>query len=519
VPAELRTILRAGRHRLHLISLVRAGLWWILPIAVVALLVAAAQRVGLVDVAWGPVAIALAVAWAVAAILTGGVRGVSDADVALALDEGLGLDDRLCTALAAEGCDNPMAVRAIDQAKQTVAGKVTPATLRAAMPWQWPRSAPWSGGVVLLAVLVAGTPASSARADQARAHAEVVLAEAAELAQPLAAQHEALAEALADMQMPLPELDTPEAVELEALRRLTTLQTALDELKATDAQQAAADAAEALWALPAAGSGAEDVQAIRAALQRGDFKQAGDALDALAESTRQTKPEGDRQDAMEALARDLEAAAERAAAMEQQRRDGESESSTSSAAEAIESMAQDVRECSTGTCDSPSEACDRMSESSGDAKDAQAASDACAAAAAECSGSRPGGSPGAIPGASPDASAGQNPVGGGGQMPFETDGAATTNVPMQPEAPPDATAEVIDVESVPGPPRDPDGVPIGPVPVGGAKGPVEHRGPSPESLRRLPARYQEAVRRFFGASDAPVAPAQPPADAEGSGEA
>ena len=495
MPTELRTALRAGRHRLHLVSLVRAGLWWMLPLASAALLLAAIQRLGLLDIAWGGVSLTLAAVWAITTIVRGGDWTMSDADVALALDEGLGLDDRLCTALAAKESDSPMAVLAIDQARQTVAGKVTPRTLRAAMPWQWPRSAPWSVGVILLAVFVAGTPASSALANQARAQADVALAEAAELAQPLASHHEAIAEALADMQLPLPELETPEAVQLEALRRLTTLQTAIEELKSTEAQQAAADAAEALRALPARGTNAQDVQAVRDALRRGDFKKAGDALDALAQSTRDTKPKGDRKEAMEALTRDLEAAAQRAEAMEQQR-GGEGSDGESSASKSIEAIAQDIRQCSEGECDKASQACDEMSECSGAAKAAKQASEACTQAAGQCSQST--GGPGS----------GEQPTGGGGQSPLPANGDATANVSMQPEAPADAAATIIDVQSVDGGPRDLTGVPVGPVPVGGASEVAEHRGPSPESLRRLPSRYQDAVRRFFGSDDvaAPVAP-------------
>ncbi len=503
VAAEFRTALRAGRLRLHLVSLVRAGLWWVLPFASAALLLATLQRLGVLDIAWGWISIALGGAWAITAIVRGGDWTMSDADVALALDEGLGLDDRLCTALAAQESDGVMAARAIDQARQTVAGKVTRRTLSAAMPWQWPGSTPWSAGVILLAVFVAGTPASSALAHQARAQADVALAQAAELAQPLASHDEAIAEALADMQLPLPELETREAVELEALRRLTTLQTAIEALKSTDAQQAAANAVEALRALPARDTHAQDIEAIREALRRGDFKKAGNELNALAQSTRENKPQGDRKEAMEALAQDLEAAAERAEAMEQQRGAEEGSDAESSASDALEAMAQDLRECSEGECDKPSEACEEMSECSEAAQSAKQASEACAQAAGQCSQST--GGPGS----------GAQPASGGGQSPSPSQGDATANVSLQPQAPSDAAATIIDIQSVDGGPRDLSGVPVGPVPVGGASEVAEHRGPSPESLRRLPSRYQGAVRRFFGSGE-PAAPAAvPPTDDAG----
>jgi hypothetical protein len=373
----------------------------------------------------------------------------------------------------------------------------------------------------MLTLFIAGVPAAVAVTQQAKAQAEVALAQAAELAKPLAAHDAAIAQVLAALATELPPLETPEAVELEALRRLTTLQSAIESFHATPEQLSAADAAEALRTLPARGTNAEDVQAIREALRRGDFEQASEQLQALADATSEMSPSGDRKEAMDALARDLEAAAKRAEAMEAARAEGkadgeaggeaegeaggEANESASSASKAIEAMAEDVRQCSNGTCDKPSQACDTMSRSAAAAKDAKQASKACENAAGACAaGSQRGEGSGATP------------SGGGGQSPLGQGDNATTPINVQPNAPGDETASVVDIESAPGGRRVLDSVPVGPVPIGAVRDASTRQLPTPEALRRLPARYQDAVRRFFGTGSATTPSPSPTQPSEGS---
>ena len=189
---------------------------------------------------------------------------------------------------------------------------------------------------------------------------------------------------------------------------------------------------------------------------------------------------------MEGLAKDLERAAERAAALNEARK-AAGKPSSQTAEQALQELAEDLRQCQDGQCDKPGGACETMEQCQGQGQSASSASSACSSAASNCMGTGP--RPGLGPQAAEDDSETADPT-----------------TPSAPEAPQDETAEVIDIEAAPPAGHQVGTAPVSPVGIGATA--VESRGaPSPEELRRLPARYQEAVRRFFSTSrSTPVAP-------------
>ena len=492
MPDEIRRLLDYGRHRLWTVQVVR-GVCTALPaFAILALVAAVLQRLGWVAVPWVAVGPGLAVGLIIVGCVIARPWTISTATTALSLDEGLALDDRLCTALAAQDDDGLMARRAVEQAQQAVAGRATRRTVRRALPLKGDRSLPWCLATVLVACLVAGQPASKVMAAEARDRVEVELAQAVDAVSPLAVDDEDIADAIEAAKAPMPELATPEEIELEALRRLTELQDAVEQVLDRDDVRDAQQAAEALRGMPAQTTGEADVDDVRKALREGDFEAAASALEHLAKESADASPDdanaAERKEAMEALANDLKQAAERAEAMANDAA-ASGEPASTSAAQALDALAKDVQQCAEGQCENPASAeqCREMSECQKAGECAGKGQSACAAAAANCSG----------PGPWPGSGAGQQ---GNGLAQENAGTGVDPSVLSQPDAPEIADARVIDVQPAPGgSAASPSG--LLPTSVDGAKT-SSSAVTSPESLRRLPTRYQDAVRRFFGSPEA-----------------
>lgn len=481
MPDDIRTLFRKGRHRLWSVRCVAALCRWLGPVAGVAMLLAVLQRLGVLPVDWATVSIVASGALVVAVLVQARPWTVAATDAALALDHGLGLDDRLGSALDAADSDAPMALSTIAQAERAVAGRVNGGTVRRALPLQWTRGFPTGLAVVLLAVIIAGEPASKVMADEARDRVSAELATAIDAVSPLAPDNEAIAKALEQAQLPMPELESAEAIELEALRRITQLQEAVELVQQSVAVLSASDISEALRNMSAATTGEPDVDALREALTSGDFEAAESALESLAASTSGSTSSGERRSAMGGLARDLDRAAARAKALREARQ-GDGTPPSRTAEQALQELADDLRKCQNGQCDKPGQACKKMGACQGQRDCASSASSACNSAAGNCNG-----------------------LGAGqrfntGPMVGEDDSQlADASTPTAPEATQDEGAEIIDTESAPPGARQVGTAPVAPVGLG--QMPVASPGaPSPEALRRLPARYQEAVRRFFSST-------------------
>jgi hypothetical protein len=489
MPDDLGRLLRIGRHRLWTVQVVRGACAMLPWCAGVALALAVVQRLGWVDVQWALLGPGLGVVLLGGGIVIARPWTISNPETALSLDEGLGLDDRLCTALAAHNDDGLMARRAVEQAQKAVVGLATRRMVRRALPLRGNRSLPWCLVAVLVAFVIAGEPASRVMAAEARDRVEVELALAIDAVSPLAVDDQDIADAIEAAQAPMPELATPQEVELEALRRITELQDALEQVLDREDVRDAQQAAEALRGMPAATSGQADVDAMRKALREGDFAAGASALEQLAKETAAASDDDpistERREALEALARDLEQAARRAQAMAEE--DAASGKPASmNAAEALDELAEDVQECASGQCDNPSSAerCQSMSKCQKAGECATKGQSACATAASNCNGPNPG--------------AGKQ---GNGLLLEDAAAAIDPSVVSHPHADSIAGAEVVDVQSAPGgSPASASGTLL-PVSVDGATTSVPNVT-SPESLRRLPARYQDAVRRFFGSTDA-----------------
>ncbi|MCH2135526.1 MAG: hypothetical protein MK101_02970 [Phycisphaerales bacterium] len=493
--SDLDRAIRTGQRRLRAIAIVGVGVRCLLPAVCLMAVAALAQRMGWVPVSWWLVGIVLAAGWAAATLYMAAPWRITRASAALALDEGLDLDDRLSTACSMGDDASPMARVERQQTRVNLRGTLTGRRIRAALPIRIGSGLAPACLVFIAALLLAGPPAATAQAKHMQAMAEAQLETIAQVTEPLAGDDPLLAEALEELKAPLSDFDDPEQVELERLRRLTTLQEALDSAAQTDSAMAPIRALEALRSLPQRADADADIKALRDALRRGEFDSAQSALDELERSTSSSPPTGDRQAQLRALAEDLQEAAQRARDRDAESTDGggaqsEESKGAAEAAEAIEHMAEDVDACSGGTCSGNSQAAQGLAQSQEQGSAREAIAQATAQAAAE-GGASPSDGAGAVP------SGGPVPMGGGGQMGVVNDDASGADaVASHPRTEGDADAEVIEVELVDGQ-GAPTGVPIaGPVSVGGAQG-VERTGPAPESLRRLPARYQEALRRFF----------------------
>ncbi|MCH2138762.1 MAG: hypothetical protein MK074_06900 [Phycisphaerales bacterium] len=484
MPQHVDTWLRIGRTRMRLVHAVSAISTWVLPVSGVVACVALAQRLGWMPVNWIWVGSLAAAGLGALSIMTARQSRTTMADAARALDEGLDLDDRLATALTSHGRDDPAAKLATAQAEQLAQTRLSRGHVRRALPLRWHRSAPWAALCLMFAVLVAGPPAAQAAAASSRVAAQAQLDVLAQSIDPMQIDDPAVAEALEALQTPLPELQNADEVEMEALQRITDLLDALDAVESSESALAAAHATDALRGLEPSDLSDPDVAALRDALARGDFETAGEALQSLADQTSTQAPSASRQAALDRLAREIDMAAVRAAMAERDSASPSDAAGAKSAKQALEELAKDLRDCQKGSCDQPGGACDRLSEGQKAGKCAGDGKAQCASAAAACNGSN------GAPGGPGDRTQWGGQVGEDSAVPVD---AGTVGMP---QGATDSSAAITDVESAPG---QGEATPVAPIaPVGVGRSDVPDRGPpSPEDLRRLPNRYQDAVRRFF----------------------
>ena len=248
---------------------------------------------------WIPASVAAGVVLVIAVARALG-PGRDQVSVAVAIDQRLGLDDRLSTAVQIADRDDPFAVAAIADAaaaarRPDVPGRVAEA-FRPAPPRGW-----WVSPMLLLFVVGVWTIVPQGDLfGSVPSENDAVLAETnqqvdSEVEELIAIidENEMLA---AEMEGTLDELmgglengeepeepQTPEEVKREAIRQVTALQDRLQEI--LDGEDARMDATlrESLADLKNDGSGDADADELAEALAKGDFKQAKEAFDRLAE--------------------------------------------------------------------------------------------------------------------------------------------------------------------------------------------------------------------------------------------
>lgn len=211
---------------------------------------------------------------------------------AIAVDERLGLRDRLASALALRNDAAPFAQAAVRDGERLASDPALSAKVARAFAVQWPERW-WVAPVLALAAFVAAWllpqldpwsrrgEASSAEIQQTRERAmqEIegvvkAIEENSLLAEALASELESVARDLA-----LEEKKTPEQIRREALRKLTELSDRLDEILKSEqalAMEALKDQLASL-SLP----NAPELQKFAEALKRGDFSRAREAIEAL----------------------------------------------------------------------------------------------------------------------------------------------------------------------------------------------------------------------------------------------
>jgi len=270
---------------------------------------------------WIPASVAAGVVLVIAVARALG-PGRDQVSVAVAIDQRLGLDDRLSTAVQIADRDDPFAVAAIADAaaaarRPDVPGRVAEA-FRPAPPRGW-----WVSPMLLLFVVGVWTIVPQGDLfGSVPSENDAVLAETnqqvdSEVEELIAIidENEMLA---AEMEGTLDELmgglengeepeepQTPEEVKREAIRQVTALQDRLQEI--LDGEDARMDATlrESLADLKNDGSGDADADELAEALAKGDFKQAKEAFDRLAERMESGDMSAEEAEALKAALEDL----------------------------------------------------------------------------------------------------------------------------------------------------------------------------------------------------------------------
>ena len=335
---EIQTLIRLATRRLTLARFLEtlAG-GAVVGLAALLLWALATKAVPLLVTPWWVPAAIVAAVVTIIAIARALGPGRDRVSVAIAIDQRLGLDDRLSTAVQIADRDDPFAIAAIADAA-SAAGRPD-ASRRVARAFQ--PSAPrgwWVSPMLLLFVVGVWTlvPQVDLFADDPDAD-DVVLAETnrqveSEVEELIAIidENEMLA---TEMEGTLDELvngtddpssledpRTPDEVRREAIRQVTALQDRLREILEGEDARMDATLRESLAELKNEGSGDADADELAEALAKGDFKQAKEAFERLSErmeSGDMSPAEAEAlKDALEDLARQLEEASKKAKDLE-----------------------------------------------------------------------------------------------------------------------------------------------------------------------------------------------------------
>ena len=292
----------------------------------------------------------MATPWWIPAVIVGGLillvsalvgwrSGRDKVSVAVALDDRLGLDDRLSTALQLADRNDPFAVAAVADAKRVASDPEIRGRVRTAFQPHAPHG--WWVASLLLVILAGvwtvvpqtnflsvtkdeGGVETAAARQETQTQVEQIIASVeqdgdGELAPEI---QEALSE-LADSEFAAdpdqPEL-TPEEVRREALRRVATMEQKMQELLDGEEAQLDETLRDSLSDLQTGELDDADAKELAQALEAGDFKKASEAFDRLAEkidSGDMTDEEKARlEKELDALAKELERLANDSEALE-----------------------------------------------------------------------------------------------------------------------------------------------------------------------------------------------------------
>ncbi|MCP4839669.1 MAG: hypothetical protein GY894_09980 [Planctomycetes bacterium] len=261
---------------------------------------------------WGWIVLSLAAAMLVVLAVIAPRLAVSRRSAAIVLDERLGLNDTLSTALAFEGESDGPVCNAQREAAAALAEmprirRGIPAAVPITVPqrWWWPLPLAIATVVVvwLPPIGEAAPQVDSRDMAQAKLETDAMLEEVRDIVESAPELAQELGE---DFELEIPDdLKTPDQIRQEAIKKLTMLNRRLDEFNTSPEQAKFERVRERLRSLPTDGEDA--ATSMRRALAAGDFEVAQSELELL-----QSESESDaeaRAAALEALAQDLQDAA------------------------------------------------------------------------------------------------------------------------------------------------------------------------------------------------------------------
>ncbi len=284
-----------------------------------------------IEVPWGMVWLWAMVSAAVIAIAWTWFTRPAALAVARRVDEGAALRERLSTALAVRGMDDPWTKATIDDAERIAGGVLVRQAIPAAMPKLWPAPLLAMGLFFLIGLInpidVFGWgDERDAEENQAQEliAAQKTLAEtktAVKQADALLAEHGAeMANPDEPMDEPIATPRTPEEMRLEAARKLTSATAKLDALRGEKSKKLDAMRQKMARLKTPANTPAE-LGAFMKSMQKGDFGDASKALQAMQEAMQNAEQSSEQKEAfkkaLEDMAKQLEQLAKQRDALEQ----------------------------------------------------------------------------------------------------------------------------------------------------------------------------------------------------------
>jgi len=471
---------------------------------------------------WGWIVLWLAAATLVGLVVLAPRMVVPRHSAAIVLDERMELNDAFSTALAFESdADGPVctaqreAAAALAEATHVRKGVATAVPITVPRRWWWPMP------LAIAAVIVVWLPPLGEAAPlvdprdlaQARMEADAMLEQVRSLVE---ASPELKDELGADFELEIPDdLQTPEQVRQESIKKLTLLNRRLDEFNNSPEQAKLDRVRDRLRTLP--DNGDDAAASMRQALASGDFEAAHAELESLQSGSDMDADA--RAAALEALAQDLQdaaadqssaAAAARAAGIQPADLDTPSQVATKinaaknlteeqkeelkrllnaeqAASQVMKSLAQECKSAAS-QCNNPSESpgkgspsqCKSLSKCQSKSDKASACQSACQSA---CK------SGGSLPKTGPPT--GSRGLGGGRVV--EGAPEATTLTAVKADSSIDSAAPVVTSSPIAGPlRRGRAGQAVG-SPIQEAR----RRASKGVDVRRVPKRYREAVAAWF----------------------
>ena len=287
---QVRRIARQARWRIRLQGMVAASGPVLLAVAGVVLVLAIVDRIGTAPIVPWP--------WAAGAIAAASItlmacfwarNATTELAAASEVDERLGLNERLSSALACENRHDAFADALRDDAQQVVEKEGVEAALSRTFACQAPPLlAPSIGMSIVAALFMVTGQWGWVHAEEApievlsnttRAQVEAGVEQVAAAIAESDALGEELQQELDDMLSASTAPDDPETMRRDALRRMTDMQQRLDDMLRDPDAIGMAELQRRLRSLELPGD--DDGNSIAAALKRGDFKSASEALEQL----------------------------------------------------------------------------------------------------------------------------------------------------------------------------------------------------------------------------------------------